>query len=616
VRVPGVRHGYLQRRGHSDQLGKGLCAHFFHDFAAMNLQGDLGDAELSRRLFVEKPAYHQRQHLELPRGQRREPLMQLDQFRPSSPGAAILLQCCADGLHEVRLLERFGQEVDCTGLDRTHGGWNVTMSRDEDNVRVVSRRHLSLEIEPIDVGKLDVQDQARGHVRLRAGPVFRGGTQCDRMHIEAGKQVDQRCADAAVVIEDENDVVFRIHNEGPSRCRLPNEACPSSYTRVYCRVMGLTDTIVQSMQWQRSALMINTSLNGRAAMSRRSRNPIAGLALLVSVVIFGAVEAAGSKASEGTDAAPYPDMPKVAPIGERIGQYLAVPAEAKGPPVDPAKGYRLQELGKGLYMITDNVYQSVFMTYENGVVVVDAPPGYASHIVKAIREVSDKRITHLIYSHSHVDHIAGTKALGSIPTIIAQEETKRLLVRAKDPNRPLPTVTFKDRYSLEVGSQVLELSYHGDAHEPGNIFVYAPAQQTLMVVDMVFPGWMPWRRFAVAHDVPGYFAQLEEIRKVPFQTLVGGHVARTGTRADVDQQIEFMSDLKTAATKALSSTKPGEGMDAAARDNPWALFDDYIDRVAIQCVNELTAKWSGKLAAFDVYIWDQCYAMEQSLRID
>ena len=27
-------------------------------------------------------------------------------------------------------------------------------------------------------------------------------------------------------------------------------------------------------------------------------------------------------------------------------------------------------------------------------------------------------------------------------------------------------------------------------------------------------------------------------------------------------------------------------------------------------------KWSNRLAAFDVYIWDQCYAMEQSLRIE
>lgn len=36
----------------------------------------------------------------------------------------------------------------------------------------------------------------------------------------------------------------------------------------------------------------------------------------------------------------------------------------------------------------------------------------------------------------------------------------------------------------------------------------------------------------------------------------------------------------------------------------------------IQCVNALTPKWSIKLAGYDVYIGDQCYAMEQSLRID
>jgi glyoxylase-like metal-dependent hydrolase (beta-lactamase superfamily II) len=167
-----------------------------------------------------------------------------------------------------------------------------------------------------------------------------------------------------------------------------------------------------------------------------------------------------------------------------------------------------------------------------------------------------------------------------------------------------------------VGSQVLELSYHGTAHQPGNIFIYAPEQKTLMVVDIVFPGWMPWRRFALAQDVPAYFSQVDEIRKMKFDTLVGGHVARTGTHADVEVQWEFMSDLKIAARKALQATKAGEDVDKRDQVNPWAVFGNYIDRVVIQCVNELTPKWSGKLAGFDVYIWDQAYAMEQSLRID
>jgi hypothetical protein len=98
--------------------------------------------------------------------------------------------------------------------------------------------------------------------------------------------------------------------------------------------------------------------------------------------------------------------------------------------------------------------------------------------------------------------------------------------------------------------------------------------------------------------------------------LLGGHVARTGTHADVEVQAEFNRDLKQAAASALAATKPAEGMDPRDKANPWAVFDNYIDRVATQCVNALSPKWSTRLAGFDVYVWDQCYAMEQSLRID
>ena len=337
--------------------------------------------------------------------------------------------------------------------------------------------------------------------------------------------------------------------------------------------------------------------------------------MLVLAAVVRVVVARASDVSGVADT-PYADMPGIAPIGVRIGHYLPVPQEAKGPAVDAAKGYRIEELGKGLYMITDNVYQSMFMVYETGVVVVDAPPSYATHIVEGVRQVTDKPITHLIYSHSHTDHIGGTNALGKVPTIIAQEETKRLLARANDTNRPLPTTTFRDRYSLKAGSQVLELSYHGDAHEPGNIFIYAPAQQTLMVVDGVsgLDAVATLRRGARRPRL------LRADRRDPQSTLqdARGRSRRAhGTHADVDRQIAFLQDLKGATATALRATKPGEGLDQnVASENPWAVFDDYIDRVVIQCVNTLTPTWSNRLAAYDLYIWDQCYSMEQSLRID
>jgi hypothetical protein len=137
-----------------------------------------------------------------------------------------------------------------------------------------------------------------------------------------------------------------------------------------------------------------------------------------------------------------------------------------------------------------------------------------------------------------------------------------------------------------------------------------------MVIDVIFPGWMPWRRFALAQDIPGYFSQVEEINKLSWDNLISGHVERSGTHADVALQLEFITELRNTARQALKSTKFLDGINSADKENPWAVFDDYIDRVVIQCINSLSPKWSTKLAGYDAFIWDQCLSMEQSIRLD
>ena len=63
------------------------------------------------------------------------------------------------------------------------------------------------------------------------------------------------------------------------------------------------------------------------------------------------------------------------------------------------------------------------------------------------------------------------------------------------------------------------------------------------------------------------------------------------------------------------AAQPGLGLDPGDQANPWGVLDGYIDRVA-EYVSTLTLKWTDGLAAFDVYVRDRCYAVEQSLRID
>lgn len=313
----------------------------------------------------------------------------------------------------------------------------------------------------------------------------------------------------------------------------------------------------------------------------------------------------------------YNTPESIAPPGVPVDDYFDLPTSIQGPQIGE-KGYHVAEIDDGIYWITDGTYQMMFVVTDDGVIVADAPPTLGENILAAIAEVTDLPITHVIYSHSHVDHIGAANLYPSDAEIIAHRDTGEQLERAQDPRRPPPTTLFDDSYTLEVGGKRLELSYPGNNHEPGNIFIHAPDQGVMMAVDLIFPGWMMWRRFALAEDVPGFISATQELLDYDWEVLVSGHVTRLGTRADVELQNEFVADLQAAAGAALGTVQIPDVVARLRPEDmqPWAIFDSFVDDVAAMCVESLTPKWGDRLAGYDVFIWDQCYAMEQSLRID
>lgn len=68
--------------------------------------------------------------------------------------------------------------------------------------------------------------------------------------------------------------------------------------------------------------------------------------------------------------------------------------------------------------------------------------------------------------------------------------------------RNLPFLT-PDYWNLP-GGQRLMLEYHGVNHEQGNLFIYAPRQKVLMLVDVIYPGFVPYKNLGIAEDVQGY----------------------------------------------------------------------------------------------------------------
>jgi glyoxylase-like metal-dependent hydrolase (beta-lactamase superfamily II) len=304
---------------------------------------------------------------------------------------------------------------------------------------------------------------------------------------------------------------------------------------------------------------------------------------------------------------------------------VQIPEAAKGPTIPPAKGYLVQEIRDHLYWVTDGSYNTMFLVTHKGVVAVDAPPSIGKNYLKAIAEVTDKPITYVIYSHYHIDHIGA--AAGIFPknaTFIAQQETAAELQRAKSVAKnasmvpPIPTVTFTKNYTLQIGNQTLKLDYYGVNHLPGNIFIYAPNQKVLMLVDIIFPGWVPFPYLAIAKDTAGFIKAHDiALNNYDFDTIVAGHLTRLGTRNDVVIQKQFVSDLEKAAGKANQEVLFSKVASQVGRfGNPWLIFSKYIDAVNEDCVNDMLPKWENRLGGAQQFMSTHCFTMAQSGRVD
>src|SRR3984957_9061271 len=295
------------------------------------------------------------------------------------------------------------------------------------------------------------------------------------------------------------------------------------------------------------------------------------------------------------------------------GTTAPVPPPAKGPAI-PASGYLVEEIADRVYWLTDGLYQMIFVTTAEGVVAVDAPPTIGKNILRAIATVTNSRVTHAIYSHHHADH-TGAMILYQGARFYAHTEVADLLKQANDPNRPLPDVTFDRHLTVHAGEDVVDLAYHGPNHSPGNIFINLPAQRVLMLVDVVFPGWVPFAYLAESQNIPGWLEAPAQALTYPFDTYIGGHLTRLGTRDDVLIQQEDVAELEAAAAHAIATFNPTTVYQTVDPTNPWAVFRGYLDGVATQAASAVVPNWIHRLGGPDVYTLPNAYAMVEFLRI-
>jgi glyoxylase-like metal-dependent hydrolase (beta-lactamase superfamily II) len=310
-----------------------------------------------------------------------------------------------------------------------------------------------------------------------------------------------------------------------------------------------------------------------------------------------------------------------APKARVLPDYAPVPKSALGPALND-KGYHVGRVEKNLYWITDGVYQSAFLTTTDGVVLLDAPPTIGGNIQRAVDEIAaangvSNKVTHLIYSHHHADHIGASSLFKKSVVRIGHDETKRLLSRDNDAARPAPDETFEESRTLHIGGSRIELAWRGTNHSPDNIYIHLPDHDTLMFVDVILPGWAPFDTFNLNEDVPGSIKAPEIALSYPWKHFIGGHIGRLGTRDDVTVYQQYVADIVDSIEAVMSSNAidPTPYFQKYGA-NMWAAYKGLLDEIVDTAAAPVIEKYTGVLAAADVYTRSTTFWIMESLRLD
>jgi hypothetical protein len=136
-----------------------------------------------------------------------------------------------------------------------------------------------------------------------------------------------------------------------------------------------------------------------------------------------------------------------------------------------------------------------------------------------------------------------------------------------------------------------------------------------MLVDIVNAGWAPVYLSNLTEDIPGYIEAPANALAYPWKHFIGGHLGRLGTRDDVTLHQQYMADIAASVRQAIDTVDPGPYF-AEHGVNTWAAVKGYLDAVSDAAAAPVVAKYTGVLAAADVFTASTAFWVMESVRLD
>jgi glyoxylase-like metal-dependent hydrolase (beta-lactamase superfamily II) len=148
------------------------------------------------------------------------------------------------------------------------------------------------------------------------------------------------------------------------------------------------------------------------------------------------------------------------------------------------------KLGPNFYMLEGSGGAMGALVGPDGVFVVDSQYAQLTDkLVAAIGQVSNGgRIRYMVNTHVHPDHTGGNENFAKLGvTLLSRDELRtRLAVPGRGgppPAASLPILTYRDRVTVHMNGENVQLIPVPAAHTDGDTMVYFPASDVIMIGD-------------------------------------------------------------------------------------------------------------------------------------
>lgn len=237
---------------------------------------------------------------------------------------------------------------------------------------------------------------------------------------------------------------------------------------------------------------------------------------------------------------------------------------------DPPKRAITQITGD-LWRFQNNFHYSVFLVTPAGIIATDPiNASAATWLKKKLASQFQKEVKYVILSHDHADHSAGAEVFAnSGATVIAHERAKVQIIGERRPTA-VPSITFKNEMTVQLGDKSVELKYLGKNHSDNMIVMHFPAERALFAVDFIPVKTVAFKDFPDAY-LPEWIESLRKVEAMDFELLVPGH-GKIGNRADV---VAFREYMEFVHAKVLNALRLGKSLETTKAEIDLSHWRDW-----------------------------------------